>query len=172
VSAKNDNWVQVGRVSGVHGIKGWIKVHSYTQPRDNVTRLPSWVLEHGGSRREAKVEAGRSQGKNVLVKLIGIDDRDAALALVGAEIEVSRAVLPPCAPGEFYWADLEGLSVRNEAGESLGRVDHLIATGAHDVLVLEGDGSKLIPFVVGEVVKNVDLAAGVLIVDWDASYWE
>lgn len=162
----------VGRISGVFGIQGWLKVYSYTEPRENIAQFSSWMIEHDGSRREATVEEGKRHGKGVVVKLSGIDDRDAALALVGAEIEVSRAALPPVAPGEYYWADLEGLSVRNEAGELLGRVDHLLATGAHDVLVLDGDGSRLIPFVAGEIVKDVDLAAGVLVVDWDVSYWE
>jgi 16S rRNA processing protein RimM len=167
-----DIWVPVGHVSGVYGIQGWLKVYSYTEPRENIAQFSSWTIEHDGSRREAKVEDGKKHGKGVLVKLSGIDDRDAALALVGAEIEVRRAALPPVAPGEYYWADLEGMSVRSEAGELLGRVDHLIATGAHDVLVLDGDGSRLIPFVVGEIVKDVDLVAGVLVVSWDASYWE
>lgn len=162
----------VGRVAGAHGIKGWIKVYSYTEPRENIARFDSWVLERDRERRELKVEATASQGRSVLVKLRGIDDRGAAQALVGADIAVPRAALPPCGAGEYYWADLEGLSVRNEAGEWLGRVDHLVATGAHDVLVLDGDGSKLIPFVVGETVKEVDLGAGVLVVNWDASFWE
>lgn len=162
----------VGRVAGAYGIKGWIKVFSYTEPRENVAQFGSWIIERDGSRREVELEAGKSQGKSVLVKLAGIDNREAALALVGAEIEVSRAALAPAEPGEYYWADLEGLSVRNEAGETLGRVDHLLATGAHDVLVLDGDGSRLIPFVVGEIVKDVDLESGVLVVDWDARFWE
>ena len=84
---------------------------------------------------------------------------------------MSRAALPPVAPGEYYWADLEGLSVRNEAGELLGRMDHLLATGAHDVLGFAG-GASADSVRAGEIVKDVDLAAGDVVVDWDLSYWE
>jgi 16S rRNA processing protein RimM len=164
--------VPLGRISGVHGIKGWIKVHSYTEPRDNIAQFETWLIEQRNAIRRVEVEAGSSQGRNVIVKLRGVEDRDAAEELVGAEISVERAALPPCLPGEYYWTDLEGLSVRNGAGAVLGTVDHLITTGAHDVLVLAGDQRRLIPFVAGEVVKRVDLDAGVVVVDWDASYWE
>lgn len=166
------NLVRLGRISGVHGIKGWVKVHSYTEPRDNVVRYDTWLLEQDGVTRSVQIEAGGGQGKNVLAKLRGVADRDAAEQLIGAEIVVERVALPPCEPGEYYWADLEGLAVHDPAGKPLGVVDHLLATGAHDVLVLEGDGSRLIPFVADRVVRSVDLDARIIVVDWDESYWE
>ena len=166
------NLVRLGRISGVHGIKGWVKIYSYTEPRDNIVRFDTWLLEQDGTTECVELEAGDSHGKNVLAKLRGVADRDQAERLIGAEISVERAALPPCGPGEYYWADLEGLTVRAADGKELGVVDHMLATGAHDVFVLEGDGSRLIPFVMGEIVQDVDLDAGTIVVDWDESFWE
>jgi 16S rRNA processing protein RimM len=164
--------VKLGRICGVHGIKGWVKVYSYTEPRDNIVRFDAWILEQGGEHRVVQLEHGDGHGKHVLAKLCGVHDRNAAQALVGAEIYVERAKLPPCGPGEYYWVDLEGLAVQNPEGERLGRVKHLLATGTHDVLVLDGEEERLIPFVMGDVVRSVDIEAGVIVVDWDSSYRE
>ncbi|WP_428097528.1 ribosome maturation factor RimM [Candidatus Rariloculus sp.] len=172
MSATQDKLVKLGRIAGVHGINGWVKVHSYTEPRDNVIRFERWVLARDGEHREVNVEGGDGRGGKVLAKLSGIEDRDAALALVGADIAVARAELPPCGPGEYYWTDLEGLAVRDSDGKLLGIVDHLLASGVQDVLVLEGGEQRLIPFVADEIVREVDLERGVIVVDWDASYWE
>lgn len=172
VSVSVEKLVRLGRISGVHGIRGWVKVFSYTEPRDNIVRFDKWMLEHEGRYRIVELEAGKERGKTVVAKLSGIADRDAARELIGAEIVVERDALPSCEPGEYYWADLEGLAVRSIDGEALGVVDHMLETGAHDVLVLDGDGSRLIPFVAGRVVREVDLDAGVIVVDWHASYWD
>jgi 16S rRNA processing protein RimM len=123
-----------------------------------------------GADRRFDVEDARSHGDGAIVKLRGVDDRDRAREWVGAEVVVERERLPATAANEFYWADLEGLEVRTETGEMLGKVDHLLATGAHDVLVLGGARERLIPFVVGAVVKHVDLAAQVIVVDWSPDY--
>jgi 16S rRNA processing protein RimM len=159
-------------VCGVHGVRGWVKVFSYTEPRENIAQFEAWLLRQRDVTRRVEVQGSSSQGKNILVKLDGVDDRDAAEALIGAEITVERDSLPPCSPGEYYWTDLEGLSVRNGAGDVLGTVDHLFTTGAHDMLALDGERRRLIPFVAGETVRRVDLEAGVVIVEWDSSYWE
>jgi 16S rRNA processing protein RimM len=172
MDATSDNWVSVGHISGVYGVRGWVKVHSYTEPRDNIVRFTEWRLAQPGSSWSVALEDGRSHGKSVLAKLDGIDDRDRAAELIGAQISVERAALPPCEPGEYYWADLEGLAVRSEAGEWLGTVDHLLATGAHDVLVMREDARRMIPFVMDKVVRDVDLERGVIVVSWDASFWE
>lgn len=165
-------FVALGRIAGVHGINGWLKIYSYTEPRENIVGFDRWILVHEGERRDVEVEGGRRQAASVLAKIRGVDGRDEAASLVGAEIEVERKALPPCDPGEYYWADLEGLEVVNEQGEPLGRVHHMIATGANDVIVLDGVPGRLIPFVSGQVVKNVDIAAGLIVVDWDLSFWD
>ena len=165
MSAKR-KWVILGRVSGVFGVKGWLKVQSYTEPRDNVVGFGAWTLRMNGVDRAFEVEDGHSHAGSVVAKLHGIDDCDRARDLVGADIVVVREQLPATAPGELYWTDLEGLEVRTTTGIVLGKVDHLLATGANDVLVLDSTPELLIPFVVDAVVKEVDLAAGLIVVDW------
>jgi 16S rRNA processing protein RimM len=164
--------VTLGRISGVYGVRGWLRVHSYTEPRDNILRFARWMLLHQGERRVIDVEATRYAGGSVLAKLAGVDDRDVARGWIGAEIAVERQELPPCEPGEYYWADLEGLSVVTADGERLGSVDHLIATGAHDVIVLDGAPGRMIPFVADRIVRKVDLDTGEIVVDWDPAYWD
>jgi 16S rRNA processing protein RimM len=161
----NTKLVTLGRISGVHGVKGWVKVHSYTEPRENIAGFGVWIVSRRGAASALEVEDSRSGGGHVLAKLKGIDDRDEARGWIGAEIAVERAALPQCAPGEYYWADLEGLEVRTLGGEALGKVDHLLATGSNDVLVLDRAG-RLIPFVPGSVIRSVDLDAGVIVADW------
>ena len=127
-------------------------------------------LGHGESWRKASLVEGRKQGKKLVGRFEGSHDREAAAALVGVEIAVRRSELPEPDEAEFYWVDLIGLGVTNTDGESLGSVDSLIETGAHDVLVVTGDRERLIPFVTGEIVKDVDLDAGRILVDWSAEY--
>lgn len=158
--------VVVGEVSGLHGLEGWIKVHSYTQPQDNITQYAPWKV----AGRPLLVEASKRYGKALVAKLEGIDHRDAAEPLVGHAIEVDRASFVPPEPGHYYWADLIGLRVLNAERKDLGSVKSLLETGAHDVLVVEGDRERLIPFVTGTVVTAVDIAGGALHVDWDDEF--
>jgi 16S rRNA processing protein RimM len=164
------SWVALGRIGGAFGVLGWVKIVSHTEPRENILAYSPWRLSRDAERCEAEVVEGRRQGKAVIAKLRGVDDRDAALALTGFEIAVAREQLPPCGPGEFYWTDLEGLTVVTREGEVLGTVDHLIGTGANDVLVVEGERQRLIPFVIGRTVCEVDLAARRIEVDWDPDF--
>jgi 16S rRNA processing protein RimM len=170
VSANKQKSVTLGRVSGVFGIKGWLKVQSYTEPRDNIARFDTWTLRKNGIDRVFEVEDGHGHGGSVVAKLHGIDDREVARELVGSDIAVERERLPATSDGELYWTDLEGLEVRTTTGIVLGKVDHLLATGANDVLVLDGSPQRLIPFVSGSVVKEVDLEAGFIVVDWSPDY--
>jgi 16S rRNA processing protein RimM len=170
VSAKQPKWVTLGRVSGVFGVKGWLKVQSYTEPHGNIVEFDAWTLRLNGVDRVFELEAGQSHGSGVIAKLRGIDDRDVAYGLAGAEIVVPREQLPAVEEGEFYWTDLEGLEVRTPAGSTLGRVAYLMATGGNDVMVLDGSPERLIPFILGSVVKSVDLAAGVIVVDWTPDF--
>lgn len=158
--------ITLGRISGLFGVKGWVKVQSYTEPRDNIAAFSVWTVTRNGVQSDLRVEHARGHGAAVVAKLEGIDDRDEARAWMGADIAVDRALLPACAPGEYYWADLEGLEVRTPTELSLGTVDYLLATGGHDVLVLKGDRERLIPFVHGTVIRSVDLEAGVIVADW------
>jgi 16S rRNA processing protein RimM len=170
VSAKTQKWVTLGRVSGAFGVKGWFKVQSYTEPRDNIVGFGTWTLRLRGVDRAFEVDDGHEHAGGVVAKLRGVDDRDAARLWLGADIVVERERLPAVRAGEFYWTDLEGLEVRTTSGATLGKVEDLLATGANDVLVVGGAPERLIPFVLGPVVKEVDLAAGLIVVDWSADY--
>jgi 16S rRNA processing protein RimM len=172
--------VCLGYISGVYGVHGWVRVFSYTQPREQILNYKAWFIGSEAaadaaqsSQPEAvRLESGRVQGKGIVARLAGVDDRDRAAALIDSRIFVPRADLPEIESGQYYWADLVGLEVRTRQGDSLGVVDHLMETGAHDVMVLSGGVNHLIPFVLNEVVADVDLSARVITVDWDAAWWE
>lgn len=170
MSAKTEKLISLGRICGLYGVRGWVKVRSYTEPKDNILGFNVWTLELQDRRCSAEVEEGRMHGDGVVAKLRGLDDRDAAGAWLEAHIVVQRAALPDCAPGEYYWADLEGLEVRTLGDDRLGTVVRLLATGVHDVLVVQGGEERLVPFVIGDVVRKVDLEAGVIIVDWEPDF--
>ncbi len=160
----------MGRISGVHGVKGWVRVFSYTEPRENIVNYQPWYLRRGDDWQPWRLAEGRAHGKGVIARLEDCEDRDQALALMNCEIGVRRDQMPEPAPGEYYWNDLIGLNVVTLQNEQLGRVDHLLETGANDVLVVSGDRERLIPFVLDKVVKQVDLDAGVIQVDWDKEF--
>jgi len=159
--------VLLGRISGLYGVKGWIKVHSYTEPRDAILDYNDWLLFRDSDQQSVKVAEGKRLGKLVIARIDGVDDREDAARYVGNDISVPREQLPAAGRDEFYWADLEGLQVVHSDGRVLGKVAYLLATGANDVLVVQGDQEILIPFVQNEVIKDVDLAAGVINVDWE-----
>lgn len=162
--------VVLGGIAGAYGIKGWVKLRSYTQPQDNILDYAPWWVGSGDRRREMRPLEARAHGKGLVVRLEGVDDRDAAQALNGEPVSVPRDALPALSDGEYYWADLIGLEVLDLDGRSFGRVSQLMETGANDVLVVRGDRERLIPFLVDQVVKDVDLEAGELVVDWDADF--
>jgi 16S rRNA processing protein RimM len=166
----DERMVVLGRLSGLYGVQGWLKVHSDTEPREGIVRYPDWWVRQQGGWKRMRVEQGRRHGKGVVVKLEGIDDRDAAAKLLNAEVAVDRSELPDTAPGEFYWTDLEGLTVVCVDGTELGRVDHLIETGANDVLVVTGERERLIPYIPEQVIKQIDLEQGRMVVDWDPEF--
>lgn len=159
--------VILGRISAVFGVRGWVKVYSYTEPREAVLDYRRWWLGRDGHWEAVDLDDGRRHGKAVIAHIQGVDDRDGALAFVGRDIGVPRERLPEPAPGRYYFSDLEGLRVVHRDGRELGRVAYVMQTGANDVLVTAGDRERLIPFVAETVVLDVDLAAGVITVDWE-----
>lgn len=162
--------VLLGKIVGVFGVEGWVKVHSYTEPRENLFRYRPWILRDGAGERTVDRPKGRAQGPGLVASIPGVEDRDAAAALIGTEILVERTSLPAAKEGEFYWSDLEGLEVVLEDGRTLGRVSHLFSTGANDVLVVKGERERLLPYVRGDVVKSIDLDAARMVVDWDPDF--
>jgi 16S rRNA processing protein RimM len=166
-----DRLLLIGKIVGLHGVDGWVKLESYTQPRLALFRYKPWLLTIAGAEREVESAQGREQGKGLIGKLPGCDDRDAAARLVGATIQVRRSALPKPKRGEIYWADLEGLDVTTTEGVVLGKVSHLFATGANDVLVVrDGERERMIPYVTGQFVQEVDLKTGRITVDWDPEF--
>ncbi len=160
----------MGRLGAAHGLSGWLRVFSYADPPEQLQNYRNWILVVNDQRREVTLRSLRSIGNGLACRLENVDTREAAEALKGAEIRVSRAALPTTDADEWYWADLEGLEVRNLDGERLGDVTGLMATGANDVLIVQGERRRLIPFLPGSRVQEVKLEEGCLIVDWDASF--
>lgn len=160
--------ILLGHVAGVHGVKGWIKIHSYTDPRDAIFDYQPWLL--GEAEMAITVLEGKVSGKYLLARLKDVSGRDEAEAIAGQKIVVVRDSLPPLQDSEFYWADLVGLEVLNQDGSSLGRIREMLATGANDVMVVSGERERLIPFVMDLYVSQVDLEQGVVKVDWDAEF--
>ena len=142
-------------------------MYSYTEPREAILDYPQWFLRQQGDWRVADVTAGRRHGKTIVAGFADVTDRDAAAALIGSDIAVERDEMPDPGDGRYYWSDLEGMRVVHRDGTDLGRVRRLMATGANDVLVVAGERERLIPFVAEQVVLDVDLAAGVIRVDWE-----
>lgn len=157
----------MGRIVGLFGVRGWVKVLSYTDPREAVLNYAGWLLRHKGEWQAVEVAAGQRHGKAVIAHIAGFDDRDQAAALVGSEIGVLRAVLPQTEEGQYYWMDLIGLRVVHRDGTELGKVQSMLETGANDVMVVMGEQERLIPFIKDTVVISVDLADKVINVDWE-----
>ncbi len=158
--------VILGRISGLFGVMGWLKIFSYTEPREAILDFRVCLLVQNGSSRSVTIAEGKRHSKTVIVRLEGVNDRDAAAAYIGADIAVPKEQMPPPEAGHYYWSDLEGLKVVHRDGTVLGTVAYLLATGANDVLVVRGDQEVLIPFIPGEVILAVDLGAGLISVDW------
>jgi 16S rRNA processing protein RimM len=168
----SEEFIPVGKISGAFGVKGWVKVYSFTEPRGNILEYSPLYLSRQSEWMEIKVSGGHLQGKGVVMGIANVTDRDQVQPLIGAELAIKKTQLEPAEEDEFYWADLIGLSVENLEGEVLGKVDHLLETGANDVLVVKaGQGvERLIPFVLDDIVKLVDLDKALIQVDWDKDY--
>ncbi len=169
MSPVEDDLISVGHIIGAHGVRGQIKVFSHTSPRENIVTYSPWVVQQGEARQSFKVK-GRRQGKNVIASLEGVMDRNQAMALTGATIWISQKQLPKLKQGEYYWSQLLGLQVISAQGFDFGSVDQMMETGANDVMVVQGERERLIPFVIDEVIKSVDLEKGQIIVDWDNEF--
>ncbi|OQX18871.1 MAG: 16S rRNA processing protein RimM [Desulfobulbaceae bacterium A2] len=155
-SLSDDRPVRLGRLVAAHGIRGEVKVRSYGDRPANLTVLPQAnLVDAAGGVRPVSLLRGRVQGSHAILALAGVQDRNGAEALVGCELVVARSALPPLPPGEYYWHDLLGLTVRTEGGRELGRVTAIHATGAHDVLAVGGGAREyLLPYLAAFVVRQ------------------
>ncbi len=169
-----DGKIIIGKITGVYGVKGWVKVYSWTEPREGIIDYQPWYMKKPSEAawRKVTLASGKRHGKTVIAKIEGVDDRDAALLLTGQEIAIDESQLKPLGEGEYYWRELIGCRVSNRQGIELGVVDSLMETGANDVLVvLAEDGAQhLIPWAPEHTVLQVDIARQRIEVDWRADW--
>lgn len=178
-AAKSSNLVNVGRITALYGVKGWLKIHSYTEVAEDVFAYSPWWLKTAHGVKQVDVDEARAHGKGFVAHIKGVDDREQAAELTGIDIAVERHLLPELDDGEYYWSQLEGLVVITSYGgvqQRLGRVTKLMETGANDVLVVASDElsidkrERLIPYVPEQFILAVDLSAGEIQVDWDPEF--
>lgn len=170
--------VILGRITGIFGVQGWIKVHSDTSPRENITTYKRWWLKQCGDWFEVTITGGRPQGKTIIAQIQGVSTPEQARELIGSIVAVNRSSMPALKDGEYYWADLTGMNVQTVDGTHLGSVLRLFETGANDVVVVsdERSGSAeqareiLVPWVVPDVVTEVDQDNRLITIDWDPDF--
>ena len=161
--------IVMGRISAPFGLKGWVRVRSYSEQKDSLFQYPEWWLSAANGWDGIKIDEKALHGSTLMVRFAGIHDRDQADALKGREIAIPRDLLPALQAGEYYWSDLVGLKVENTKGQLLGQVERLFESGANPVVIVAGERERLLPFVEA-VVRDVDLDAGKLLVDWELDY--
>lgn len=166
----SDSMITLGKVNGVFGVKGWIKVYSYTAQQDDILSYKTWYLYQGGTWQKVKLLNGQRQGKGIVANIEGIVDRDQALALQDTLIGTVRDALPQLPADQYYWSDLMGMKVVTVGQQQLGEISHLFETGANDVMVVKGDRERWIPWIMSDVIKQVDLNEGIVEVDWDPEF--
>ena len=166
----SEDIVLVGEVSGLFGLKGWVKVFSYTQPRENIIEYNPWWLKTDRGWTEIQVEQAQKHGKGIIASLHEYTDPELSSRLIGCDIGLHKSQLPALQKDEFYWNDLIGCQVVNQEGLNLGVVERLIETGSNDVLVVQGESECLVPYIKDQVIKNIDLDKKLIQVDWDPDY--
>ena len=169
--------ITLGKVGAVYGIKGWLKIHSFTDEPEAILDYFPWSLKLGNNTRTVDITDWRKHNKGLIVKVGGIDDRDNAQALVGSEILINESILPELSQGDYYWRDLIGMAVVTTKGYDLGVVSDMLETGANDVLVVKAnlnDGfskkERLIPYLLEQVVESVSIENKQICVDWDPGF--
>lgn len=175
---QQSDWLVLGKLTSAYGIKGWVKVYSYTEPMENIgTYSPIWA-ERNGKREKIEFEQIKAHGKGLIAKIKGCDSREQTPQYTGAMLVADKDQLAALESGEYYWSDLIGLTVINEQGDNLGKVHHLMETGSNDVLIVRGnqssgsidDKERLIPYLPEQVVLNIDIETQQMRVDWDSDF--
>jgi len=166
----NQQQINVGKISGVFGVKGWVKVFSFTDNKENILKYSPWLLKKDNEIKIIKVIDGKLQGKAVVAQLEAVNDRDHAASLMGWDIFITPDQLPKVAKDEYYWSDLIGLSVETSLGVQLGVIESLMETGANDVVIIKGDRERVIPFLQGQTIISINLDDAKMIVDWDPDF--
>lgn len=166
----NQDWIIVGRFGRPHGIKGFVTVHSFTEPRDNILRYTDWNAYINYEWRSIKLLAVEVQSKSIIAQIEGYADRELAARLTNVDIAIPKKDLKELQSGEYYWHQLIGMHVVNSKSESFGKVIDIIPTGSNDVLVIEGEKRHLIPYLPGQFILNIDSKQQLITVDWDLDF--
>jgi len=163
--------ITLGRIGDAFGVKGWLHVHSFTEPADNIFHYAHWQIrayqKNNATWRPIEIESHKPHGSAFIVKFKGYEDRDQALLLKNHTIATDRTALPELKDNEYYWSDLVGLEVINTNGESFGVVDYLFETGANDIIATKGKKTHYIPYI-KQVIKSIDLEKKIILVEWEA----
>jgi 16S rRNA processing protein RimM len=174
-SCSSDNqslgdYLVIGRFGSVYGIRGWIKVHSFTTPSENILQYQPWKIYLSHSWQNLSIKETRFSSHQSIVQIEGCLTPEAARRYVGAEIGTSPDRLPTLPVGEYYWSQLIGLHVVTTNGVELGIVDHLFETGSNDVLVIQGERTRMLPYLPNRVIQSIDLSLQKIVVDWDPEF--
>ena len=177
MSTDNQDIIVVGKLGASYGIKGWLKVFSYTEQSENIFAYSPWLIKVKGEWQAFNVESWKRHGQGMVVKLEGLDVRENAQIFTNAEVAVQAEQLPALSDDEFYWRELYGMSVVTTEGYDLGVVTEILETGSNDVLVVKanlkdafGQKERLIPFLDEQVIKSIDRTAQRIEVDWDPGF--
>lgn len=168
--------VVLGQLGKVHGIKGWLRLNSFTEPLENILDYAPLRAEIEKNWQILEIDQFRQQPNRLLVHFKGYDNPEVSRSLTGLELWVEKKELPQLDAGEYYWRQLEGLKVVNQHGLLLGQVSKLLETGANDVLVVApnqdsvDERERLIPYLLNSVIAEVDLDKQTIKVDWEADY--
>ena len=175
-SLNSDDAVVLGQIGRIHGLKGWLKLVSFTYPAESILDYPQLQAEIGKQRQVLEIDQFKLQAKALLVHFKGYDDPESARELTGLELSVAGKELPQLGPGEYYWHQLQDLKVINQHGLMFGQVSKILETGANDVLVVTpnqdsiDERERLIPYLVDSVIETIDLEQGTIKVNWEADY--
>ena len=177
MSKQLTNPVVLGKLGSSYGIRGWLRVFSSTEDAESIFEYQQWFIQQAGQWQHVELESWKRHNQDLVIKIKGVDDRDAANALTNREIVVEESQLPELEDGDYYWKDLMGCQVVTTAGYELGKIIDMMETGSNDVMVVKanlkdafGIKERLIPFLDGQVIKKVDLTTRIVEVDWDPGF--
>ncbi len=172
------DFITLGQIGKPHGLKGWVKIVSFTDHKDSIREYRHLMARMDDQWTKLEMDLTRAQGKGLVAHFVGYDSPEVVKELVGAELAIASSQLPHLQPDDYYWHQLEGLTVVTVAGVVLGNVARLLETGANDVLIVQAtqasvdDRERLIPWLPGTVIISVNLEQKYISVEWEADYLE
>jgi len=163
----DNNYIIIGRLGKTYGVRGWLRVNSYTEDASGILDYTPWHLQEGKSYKLRAIADSKKLGNGLIVKFDGVDTPENAKLLTGSKVAILSSQLPALEEGEYYWKDLEGLTVIDQDGNNLGKILYIMETGSNDVLVVKGEKEHAIPYLPNDVVKNIDLKNKIMYVNWE-----